>query len=250
MNKVSVSVKILFVLVIFLALLSTLSIFFPQDFIVQMAGQNFPAPKPIMALASFFIILILYGGLGFIGLKLSSKINFPDIWEKNIPIKRKILFPIFIGTIIGIIFIIVDLIYTNVFSIKQLHPEFPFSIVASLSAGIGEEIIFRLFIISFWVWLISNIIFKSKYSNIIFWIVTIFSAVSFSIGHIPSAMVLGGYKTFNEIPIALIIELILLNGLLSVFCAYSFKKYGIISAMVLHFWVDIIWHVIWGLIIK
>lgn len=250
MNKISGSIKILFGLVILLALLSALSIFFPQDFIVQMSGQDFPAPKPIMALANFFIVLILYGGLGFIGLKLSSIINYPDIWDKKISIKQKILFPIFIGTMIGIIFIIVDIIYTKVFSIKQLHPEFPFSIAASLTAGIGEEIIFRLFIISFWVWLISNKIFKSKHSELIFWIVTVFSAISFSIGHIPSAMILGGYNTFNEVPIPLIIELILLNGLLSVFCSYSFKKYGIISSMVLHFWTDIIWHVIWGIIIK
>ena len=250
MNKITNSTKIIFGLVILVALLSSISIFFPQDLIVQISGQDFPAPKPIMAFASFFIVLILYGGLGFIGLKLSSKINLPDIWDEKITIKQKILFPVFIGTIIGIIFIIVDIIYTKAFSIKQLHPDFPFSIVASLTAGIGEEIIFRLFLISFWVWLISNKIFKSKYFNQIFWIISIFSAISFSVGHIPSLMFLGGYNTFYEIPTVLIAEIIFLNSLLSVSCAYYFKKYGIISAIVLHFWVDIIWHVIWGIIVK
>jgi hypothetical protein len=246
MNRLLASTKLLFVLVILLAFFSALSVFFPLNFIAQMPEQSLPASKSIMSLVSFFIVLIIYGGLGFIGLKLSSRIDFPEIWDTKITIKNKIIFPSVIGIIIGIIFIIVDIIYTKLFSLKQLHPEFPFSIIASFTAGIGEEIIFRLFIISFWVWLISKKIFKSKHQVIIFWIVTIFSAISFSIGHIPSVMVLSGYKTFNEIPIELMLEIILLNGLLAVFCAYSFKKYGIISSMVLHIWTDIVWHIIWG----
>ena len=48
MNKITNSTKILFGLVILVALLSSLSIFFPQDLIVQISGQDFPAPKPIM----------------------------------------------------------------------------------------------------------------------------------------------------------------------------------------------------------
>ena len=248
MNKVTVSTKIFFALVILYALLSALSVFLPQGFSIPMAGQTFPAPLPIMAVAIFFIVLVVYGGLGFIGLKLSSRINFPELWDNKISIKHKIVVPVFIGVIIGIIFIVVDIIYTKVFSIEQLHPDFPFSIIASLSAGIGEEVLFRLFFISFWVWLISNIILKQKYQNIVFWIVVIFSVVSFSFSHIPSAMVLGGYGSFNEIPIGLIMELLLLNGLLTVFCAYNLRKYGIISAIVIHFCTDIVWHVIWGAI--
>jgi membrane protease YdiL (CAAX protease family) len=130
-----------------------------------------------------------------------------------------------------------------------MHPEFPFSIIASISAGIGEEIIFRLFLISFWVWLISNKVFKNKYENIIFWIVVIITSISFAVGHIPSVMLLLEVKAFTEIPFWLIIELILLNGLVSIFCAINFRKYGIISAMVIHFCTDIVWHVIWGLIV-
>ena len=248
MHKITNSTKIFFGLVILLALLTSLSIFFPQDLIVQISGQDLPAPIPIMALASFFIVLVFYGGLGFIGLKLSSKINLPDIWDEKVSIKQKVLFSMLIGTIIGIVFVVVDIIYTKAFSIKQLHPDFPFSIVASLTAGIGEEIIYRLFIISFWVWLISYKILKQKYFDQIFWIVSIFSAILFSVGHIPSVMYLGGYNAFSDIPMVLIIEIILLNSILSVSCAYYFKKYGIISAMVMHFWVDIIWHVIYGII--
>jgi len=250
MNKLSVSMKIYIGLIILLAFCSMFSVYMSEGILAIMPVQSLPAPKPVMALVNFGIIIILYGGLGFIGLKLSTKIGFPDLWDNKISNKNRILFPAIIGIIIGIIFIIVDSIFTNIFSLpKQIHPDFPFSIIASITAGIGEETIYRLFLISFWVWLVSNKILKNKYGNIVFWIVVIITSVSFALGHIPSVILLLGVKTFTEIPFWLIIEIILLNSLISIFCAINFRKYGIISAMVIHFFADIVWHVIWGLIV-
>jgi membrane protease YdiL (CAAX protease family) len=106
------------------------------------------------------------------------------------------------------------------------HPPFPTSLLASAVAGIGEEIIFRLFFISFWVWLISYVILKKKLQTQIFGIVVIFSALAFAAGHIPSVMILFGLNTINEIPPALMGEIILLNGVLSLFAGYYFRNFG------------------------
>jgi len=43
-------------------------------------------------------------------------------------------------------------------------------------------------------------------------------------------------------------EIFLLNGVLSLFAAHYFRQYGFLAAVGIHFWTDIIWHVIWGLI--
>jgi len=40
----------------------------------------------------------------------------------------------------------------------------------------------------------------------------------------------------------------LLNGLMSIFAAYYFRKYGFLAPVGIHFWADIVWHVLWGLI--
>jgi hypothetical protein len=40
----------------------------------------------------------------------------------------------------------------------------------------------------------------------------------------------------------------LLNWVISIFAAYYFRKYGFLAAVGIHFWTDIIWHVIWGII--
>ncbi|GAH57810.1 unnamed protein product, partial [marine sediment metagenome] len=41
---------------------------------------------------------------------------------------------------------------------------------------------------------------------------------------------------------------ILLNGVVSLFAAYYFRKYGFLAAVGIHFWTDVVWHVVWGVI--
>ena len=128
------------------------------------------------------------------------------------------------------------------------HPSFPASLLASLTAGIGEELIFRLFFISFWVWLLSHVIMKKRYQGQVFWFVSVLSALAFALGHLPSVMLLFGFSQVEQIPSALMAEVILLNGVLSLFAAYYFRKYGFLAPVGIHFWTDVVWHVIWGLI--
>jgi hypothetical protein len=59
-------------------------------------------------------------------------------------------------------------------------------------------------------------------------------------------MALFGWKTIGEIPPALMSEIILLNGVVSIFAAYYFRKFGFLAPVGIHFWTDVVWHVVWG----
>jgi hypothetical protein len=48
------------------------------------------------------------------------------------------------------------------------------------------------------------------------------------------------------VPASLLIGLLLMNGSLSLFAAHGLKKYGFLAAAGIHFWADIIWHVLYG----
>lgn len=245
MKQLSKSKKIYFVLILILAICASVSIYLPYSGMLEMG--ELPASKPIMAAVSFLVVFILYGGFGLIGLKLSKKLGFPDLWDKNINNKQRLLLPLIGGVIIGFIFIVSDQIFSAAFGIGTIpHPDFPFSIIASISAGIGEELMFRLFFISFWVWLISKIILRGRWQNGIFWIIAVLSGLLFAAGHIPSVLVIYGFENVTQIPAALLAEIFILNTALSLPAAYYFRKYGILAAMGLHLWTDIFWHVIYG----
>jgi len=247
MRNLSTSIKIYIGLIITLAILAAINVFLPQGSFLP--TQELPASKSVLALTNAGIVLIVYGGLGFLGLNLSQKLGFANLWDSKISNRQRFLIPALIGIGIGIFFILADAILSKFHTLGPLpHPPFPTFFVASAAAGIGEELIFRLFFISFWVWLISYMILKKRWRNQIFWIIAIFSALAFALGHIPSVMILFGLNTVNEIPLALMSEIILLNGVVSLFAAYYFRKFGFLAAVGIHFWTDVIWHVVWGVI--
>ncbi len=237
------------VLIIILAALGAINIFLPQgSFTATVPEQQLPASKPIMALVTAGILLVVYGGLGFVGLQLSHKLSFPGLWDPTVSHRQRFLIPAYVGVGTGLFFIVTDLVLKRWHNLGDLpHPPFPTSIVTSAVAGIGEEVIFRLFFIPFWMWLISSVILRGRWRNTVFWGVTMFSALVFALGHVPSIMLTLEIGRVNHIPAALMSEIILLNGVVSVSAAYYFRRYGFLAAVGIHFWTDIIWHVVWGL---
>jgi hypothetical protein len=70
--------------------------------------------------------------------------------------------------------------------------------------------------------------------------------VAFALGHLPSVMLLYGFEGLGQVPVALLVEIILLNGVVSLFAAHQWRRAGFLGAVGVHFWTDVVWHVIWG----
>jgi membrane protease YdiL (CAAX protease family) len=253
MQYLSPSTSTYIALIIILAALGAANVFLPQgSFVRTLPEQQLPAPKPVMALATAGLMLIVYGGLGFVGLQLSRKLGFPDLWDPAVSNRHRLLIPALAGAGTGVFFIVADTVLRQLHTLGPLpHPPFPTSIVASVVAGIGEETIFRLFFIPFWVWLISIIFLKGRWqtnarASWVFWVVAVVSALAFALGHLPSVMAALGLEKVDQVPMALMVEMLLLNGALSLLAAHYLRRYGFLATVSVHFWTDVVWHVIWG----
>lgn len=247
MRRLSLSIKIYIALILALALSNATQVFLPS-YLSLFPTAELPAPVTVLALAHAGIAIVIYGGLGFVGLTLAKKVGFPEIWDEKVTNRQRLLAPGLTGVLGGIFLIVADLIFSRFNSFGRfVHPAFPSSFFTSLSAGIGEEILFRLFFIPLWMWIISNVMLKGQYRNRAFWISNIASALAFAFGHFPGLMLIFGYESFLDIPPVLVFEVILLNGVISVLAACYMRKWGFLAAAGIHFWTDIVWHVIWGL---
>ena len=205
-------------------------------------------PLSTLAIVNGTMVLVLYGGLGYVGIRLCRKLGYPDVWDQSVTLRERLGDPAIAGLWIGLVFIVVDNALGRFHHLGPLpHPPFPTSLVASIQAGIGEEMIFRLFFIPFLVWLISRVMLKGERENLVFWIASVFSGIFFAAGHIPSAMLMLGLESFDAIPTAVMIEIFVLNGTLSMVAAYSLRKGGFLAAVTVHTTTDLVWHVIWGL---
>jgi hypothetical protein len=239
-----------FILLAILGTAAALNTILPQGDIAGLmpANQTSQIPRWQLALGGAGITLVLYGLLGFLGLFLWRKLGFPEIWEESVTNRQRFAVPALVGVGLGIVLIISDLIFSRFNGVgRMIHPPFPTSLVASISAGIGEEMMFRLFFIAFWTWLVGKVILRSRGLTIVYWVVSMFSAIAFAAGHLPSLMIILGVKDPLQFSPILLVQIFLLNGLISLFGAYYFKKYGFLATVGIHFWTDIVWHMLWGL---
>ncbi|MDP7112227.1 MAG: hypothetical protein QGH45_09695 [Myxococcota bacterium] len=49
-----------------------------------------------------------------------------------------------------------------------------------------------------------------------------------------------------ELPPVLLVEIFVLNGILSLFAAWGLRRSGLLAAVGMHFWCDVVMHVVWG----
>lgn len=247
MKKLSPSTVVFLCLVMLNAVIAAVATFLPQG--AETGIPETAGPLPLMALINGAMVLIVYGGLGYLGLRLSRKLDYPDLLDARVTTRQRFVTPCIVGLWLGLLFIVADNIFARFHQYGPLpHPPFPTSLLASFSAGIGEEMVFRLFFIPFLVWLISRVVLKGAQEQLSFWNAAIFSAVFFAAGHIPSVMYLLQTTTVSDIPPAMMAEIFLLNGVLSLVAAYFLRRSGYLAAVTVHTSADLVWHVLWGLL--
>ena len=247
MKRPSRATSVFFCLVILNATIAAVATFLPQG--VEAGLPEAAGPLPLMALINGSMVLLIYGGLGYLGLRLSRKLDYPDLIDSRVTNRQRFGNPCIVGLWLGLLFIVADNLFSRTHHLGPLpHPSFPTSLLASLSAGIGEEMVFRLFFIPFLVWLISRVVLKGAQEQLTYWNAAIFAAVFFAAGHIPSVMYLLQFTTISDIPSSMMAEIFLLNGILSLVAAYFLRRSGYLAAATMHTSTDFVWHVLWGLL--
>jgi hypothetical protein len=73
------------------------------------------------------------------------------------------------------------------------------------------------------------------------------AALAFAAAHLPAAMLLVGVQTPAELPLLILVELFALNGLLGMVAGERYIKDGLVAAVGVHFWADVVWHVLYPL---
>lgn len=115
--------------------------------------------------------------------------------------------------------------------------------LASFYGGIAEEILLRLFVMSFFVWL-GRFVSKTsdgKPTNVVFWTANILAAILFGLGHLPAMTLI--------VPITalVVVRTVVLNGLIGIACGWLYWKRGLEAAMISHFSADLVLHVLLAL---
>lgn len=249
--------RALFWLVFLYALAAVLFIYTPGsnqamlDAIGENAGPQLPRWQ--LALANCLLIFVVYLPLGTLGLWLARRGGLPGIYKPGDSPRQWAVQPCLIGVGVGLVLVALDQAAQRLgYGTGFPHPPFPASILASLTAGIGEEILFRLFLMSLWVvifgWLFRRVLSPSRAQSAALIAANLLAALAFGASHLATVMVLTGAASPLELPLWMLGQVFLLNGILGVTAGMLFARRGAIAAMGVHFWADMVWHVLYGLI--
>jgi hypothetical protein len=205
-----------------------------------------------LALANAGIIFVVYSLIGLLGLWLARKIDLPGVFRPGATFREWFIRPLIVGAIGGVFLVVIDRLISRYGDFGGFpHPVFPGSILASLTAGIGEEIVFRLFVMSLWAvilnWLLGKLFRKRDTRPWALWSANIIAALAFAAGHLGSAMFIFDVTNPLDLPALVLLMIFALNGLVGILTGWLFIADGLIAAASVHFWVDIVWHVIYGL---
>lgn len=241
---------------VILLLVYALSAFLTYAFFVDQLAAVMGIPMPdmgvsdlVLGLANAGIVIVFYGIFGLIGFWFSRKLGLPGIFSEDGDLRRWFWVPLVIGLVCGVLLVLGDMLFTPINGFGRFpHPGFPVSILASLSAGIGEEIAFRGFVFGLWA-LILNWVFKRfNGRRAALWIANLIAALAFGAGHLGSAMMLTGAASIADLNPILLLEGLLLNGIVGMAAGERYMKDGLVAAAGVHFWTDVVFHVVWGLI--
>ena len=225
---------------------------FPLDQLVP--AQTLPAAEPAiprwqLALANAGIGLVLYGLLGLAGFWLARRLDLPGVFRPDGGWSGWLLLPMLWGLGLGVAIGLTDLLLTRLVEGPGVpQPSIPFSLVASATAAIGEEILFRSFVLGLWAFLLYSVLRRWMDASPALWIGNVMAALAFAAGHLPSAMLWFGAGSPAEIPPTILVEIVLLNGIAGWVAGIQYIRQGLVAAIGLHFWVDVVLHVVWPLV--
>ena len=249
MNRKQLSVFSIMLAVYALCAFLTYAFFIDQ--LTTMAKTPMPkmdVSNTVLGLANAGIVLVAYGLFGLLAYWFARKLKLPGIFNADGNWRRWFLTPLWIGLGCGVFVVVGDLLFAPVNGIGRFpHPGFPVSILASLSAGIGEEILFRGFVFGLWGLLLNWLFKRFNGRSAALWTANVIAALAFGAGHLGTLLVLTGAASLSELSPVLLAEVFILNGAIGLIAGQRYMKDGLLAATGVHFWSDVVFHVVWGL---
>jgi hypothetical protein len=226
-RDLSISTKIYLALIAFMVAVKVIFVLAPTVF-----------PGADQESAFYWTTILVIALMGLIGLILSRRTGFPEIWDAKVSNRQRFLIPTLVGFVYGLVTVIKDLPAPS-----PVHLKLPLSIPFYSYGAVLLEIMLRLFAISLLVWLISNVILRGRWQTQVFWMAAIIAALYEPLPYIKVEL---GTALAIAVPSILVkwaTEPLFLANVLS---GWLFRKYGFLAPLVMRLSFYLVWHIVYG----
>ena len=217
-----------------------------------LAKAPLPLPLPLLLALQFLqsgILLAVAVGFGLLlARKLGLGVPILEGWlsGENVGHRLRLVLPsaIVAGLGVGLVlFVLIKSVFLPRIPALPLIAEANISlwkrVLASFYGGIVEELLMRLFLLSFLAWLLGKVWRGvNGPGTAALWTANFVVAIIFGLAHLPSASMVMPITTI------VVVAALVLNGIAALVFGYLYWTKGLEAAMVAHFSADIVIHVI------
>jgi membrane protease YdiL (CAAX protease family) len=219
----------------------------------KLAAQVAPAPLAIVLGSELGVNWLVYIALAAIGLWLATLTGLGapllDNWTRGLSVAGRLRAmlpaPIGVGILVGVLGIVIPLAAQSLLAPAAQNSPAPNppawqGLLASFSAGVTEEVLLRLFVMTLLAWLGGLL---SRRPNgqptmAVIWVANVLAALLFGAAHLPAQAAI---TPLTPMVVAAVIGL---NALGGVFFGWMYASRGLESAMISHASADIVVHVL------
>lgn len=249
-----------------LALMMLLASLLLLPYALQLASVGNPAlaeqggaARAMVTISTIVQTVLLYWPLALVGLLVSRRLGLglpylsalvqgqpiPTGWRRVVSLGVVVGFFSGLGLLLlsGVLapLLAADLLELSA-ATQQKMPNAWQGLMGSVSAGVNEEILLRLFLLSLLAWVIQRVALRRSQGfppRAVLWTANILAAVIFGLLHIPNLTLMG-------LPVTplVVLYLILLNGMAGLVFGWLFWTFGLECAMIAHFSADVVLHVL------
>ena len=214
---------------------------------------------PLSILLNMIIVFFLYGLLGLFGFKYAGELGLPGIWRVKYPGLDDYYRPFLAGLITVVLLVGVEVGFNTWHGLGNFpQPDLPAAIFLIPLAAVGDEVLYRLFLIPLIIKLLIGIWRKlggvgfsrqEMLEGKFFWTAAVISGILYTVLHgfdpIHYLQMADGAEVFP----VLIFQALMMNLILSLLAAWQYRKRGFLPAVVYHLGFGLGWYIIWGNII-
>ncbi len=201
-------------------------------------GQAIEPHYPSLRVWELTNLLMMSVGLPFLFLQQNARL--PDFWQDDISLKDRILYPVLIGMVFGLLDILVFQVILHPQPYTELPPflqPFPYSVFLYFSGALEVEVLYRL--IPLTLILLWGSWFKSgKYYTVIFWIGAILTALREPLEQLPD----------GNLP--LIMYSLITGFLMNLLQAIWYKRSGFLASLFIRLGHYLLWHILLGIYVE
>ncbi|MFN2564863.1 MAG: hypothetical protein ABR499_07640 [Gemmatimonadaceae bacterium] len=200
-----------------------------------------PTDFPLEAQASAFEwrMLLTVASCGLCGLMLAPYARFPDMWDRAVQHRKRLLVPVVWGIVYGLVTVARDLPNPS-----EIHLHYPASIPFYAYGALFLEILLRLFGVTLITWLIGEVLLMGHLRNAAFWIANVVTSLYEPLPHVWED--LQQVEQPVQLPVTLVnwaFQPLFLSNLLT---GYFYRRFGFLTAVLFRLSFYAVWHVGYG----